>query len=453
MSMLVNYLQELNLLTHEDLHKYIINSRIEEINNLVLYLRQIINEEYMLHDYSPFTFVPNDDISGTGGCIQLSCKIERATNFAIFSALYADRVYIQLDFITSEHYKPQNIQKIEANEKKSNRYKKLVEIDLALIITYSELIKKNIVYITPVHQTLCPNCFQKMIFGTSNTINIDNLQKQYCNKAMLKLDMIDIEHCKAMVTIENIPEFFSGHPLVRVFNDMDTIKLLSKEIVGDKITNKDFSDRIINRFVHEELVRICYTTKYSQDLNARLITNKLSDSMFLRMNNEHENLQCLENYEELLPKYAIPLINKLNIKDIIHLREEEQESFNKYRMALNNAAVEQIKVGNKLDQRKIYDDIIYPELNNLNMKLKQLKQGRLSKIFETMIVVGTVVTANRFGDIIGSSLQTIGTMFGLAVGAARTHFLLENENNKKADLQNNDFFFLWKLKQRIKNHC
>ena len=198
-------------------------------------------------------------------------------------------------------------------------------------------------------------------------------------------------------------------------------------------------------------MRICYTTKYCQEQNARLITNKVSDSMFLGMNKNYKDLKNLENHYNLLPEYVLPIVDNLNLTNIIRLREEEHEAFNKYRIALNAAVAEQIKTDNHNNWRKIYDDIIFPELNSLEMKLKQVKKGRWSHVFGTMGIVGSVIIGSSFGDAINLGLLTQAVVTSTAVAAATgLNYILDRYNNNKADLQNSDYFFLWKLNSSSK---
>lgn len=169
--------------------------------------------------------------------------------------------------------------------------------------------------------------------------------------------------------------------------------------------------------------------------------------MFFGMNKNHNNLKHLEESHRSLPEYPMPIVKNLRLSDIIRLREEEHESFNKYRVALNKAIREQLKTSNEVDSLKIYDDIIYPEFNNIDMKLKQLKQGRLYRTFGAMSIVGSVLVANVFGNMISPGLFAAAVPFGTAVAAAGANFILDKQSTKKANLQESDFYFLWQLKK------
>lgn len=97
MSKVIEYLKEVNLDNRKNIKNYIMNSTTEELVIFIEHLRDLIEQDYVVKKYNPFTFVPNNELSGAGGCSELSCKIERANRFAIFSSLYAEDVYIQFN--------------------------------------------------------------------------------------------------------------------------------------------------------------------------------------------------------------------------------------------------------------------------------------------------------------------------------------------------------------------
>lgn len=264
MSKLIEYLESINLLKQEVLFDYICENDISTINSLVLYMRKLIDEDYVVSEYSPFVFVPNGDISGTGGCDEISCKISRAEKFATFSALYADKVYIQLSFITNEHYDFYDIEEIESNEMMYQNYKMNVLKDMVIILAYSELIKNEIVIITPSHKMLCPDCFQREVFGRS-IIDIEMIKSEYRSKANVILKDYDSIREEAEVSITNIEEFFPEHDLFWTIYDKEELKILEKERVGKVIKNKKYCNEFIDNFIFDEVVSAMYTTKYCNE--------------------------------------------------------------------------------------------------------------------------------------------------------------------------------------------
>ena len=186
MSEIIDYLKEVNLNNPENLLRYIFTSNTQELIGLVAYMRKLIDEEYSVPKYNPFTFVPNDELSGVGGCSSLECKMERAHKFSIFSTMYADDVYIQLNLITSPHNSFE-IEDIEASENSSYNFRYLLLCDISIINAYSKLIEFGIVHITPSKKLYCRDCFQQAILGLEQPINVDQIKNSLKNKKTEKL--------------------------------------------------------------------------------------------------------------------------------------------------------------------------------------------------------------------------------------------------------------------------
>lgn len=77
MSKLIDYLESINLLSEQELWDYICENDIETLDTLIIYLRRLIDEDFQILEYTPFTFVPNADISGTGGCNEMNILVAR----------------------------------------------------------------------------------------------------------------------------------------------------------------------------------------------------------------------------------------------------------------------------------------------------------------------------------------------------------------------------------------
>ena len=445
MSKLIDYLESINILSQEKLFDYISQNDAKTLDSLVLYMRQLIDEDYLISEYTPFIFVPNGDISGTGGCDEISCRIGRAEKFAVFSALYADKVYIQLQFITQEHYEFYEIDEIENDNTMLINYKMNILKDMSIILVYSELIRNKIVFITPTHQMVCPDCFKRRVLG-EQSFDVEKIKREYYTRAKVILDDYDEINEEVNIRVRNMDEFFPDHDIFWTIRSEEELLLLKNEKIGKAIRNKDYAHKFIAEFIDEEILSALYTTQYCNEQNAKLITNKTSDTMFLALNKNIQEIGKMKEYIDLLPQYDLPITQNLCLRDVLKLRQEEAESFNKYRIALNKAVIEQNKTSDIKDWHKIYDDIIYPEINNLDMKMKQIKEGRLSRFFGTMVVLGTTVVANKFGNVLPSGLNTGMQSIGTSVSAAGINYFIDKASASKHEMQNNDYFFLWKLR-------
>lgn len=446
MNAVTAYLQELGLNDAERLDAYIWQTDADTLLGLVEYLRELIEEGYTLHEHTPFTFVPNDDISGTGGCSELSCKVRRAARFATFSALYADHVYIQLSLITSPHYTLY----YEARDFNAFRYG--LHCDLAMLNTYAALIDAGIVCIAPPKRTYCKNCFQAAILGTTQHIPIEQIQEAYVQKAELVLDKYIKPSDTYFIRIEHMDEFFPEHGILITFPGDELHQMLptlDQQPFQAPIRDQAFKTGFINHFVSQEFYNVCYYAAYCKEQQAKLITNKPSDSIFMALAQSKASLPSVEKAQLDLPQYDMPFIQGVRLQDVLKLRENEQEAFNKYRIALNAAVSEQAKTAEQKDWMQIYDDILYPAFNDLDFKLNQIKSKQYHAFLE-MSILGTVILAGTYSGIVPQNTTELFSSIGLPLAVARGSSLLDKVGLKKTALKENDFYFLWKLKKNAR---
>lgn len=450
MSRITEYLKEVNLDNEEHLKNYIWKSTTEELVIFIEHLRKLIEQDYVVKKYNPFTFVPNNELSGAGGCSELGCKIERATRFAIFSSLYAEDVYIQLNFITHPHDEF-DIEEIDKNHKTSFNFRYMLQCDISILNTYSKLIESGIVHITPPKNLYCKDCFHKEILGLESFIDIDPIKKSILNKAKLYINSYDKNLDLLTFKVENMDEFFPEHGQIFKVPQKDLIKLSNSSIKsGTLITEPNLINDFIDNFVDKEFLSACYYASYCKNNNAKLITNKISDSMFMELTNQRNRHNHGLDYYNAIPKYDMPFVTDITIEKALQLREIEGESFNKYRIALNKSISEQHKTNSALECHDIYDDILFPAFSELDEKLNNIRNGIYKKTFYEIGLIGTVISAGIYTGIVPNNMtdimKSIGIGTGTAISIGRQIF---SKIPGKETLRENDYYFLWQLKKNI----
>lgn len=64
MSKIIDYLQEIDLLDYQKSDDYFFTSDIDIINTLVDHISMLIAEDWVISEYSPYSFSPSLNISG-----------------------------------------------------------------------------------------------------------------------------------------------------------------------------------------------------------------------------------------------------------------------------------------------------------------------------------------------------------------------------------------------------
>lgn len=446
MNELITFLDDLGLLSYENLENYIWKSKLQYLIDGAIQVRMIVDKIFITKEYTPFSFVPSGDLSGTGGCSEISCKVERANNFSIFSGLYADNVYLTLDFLTSVHFDTSN----DETYKYEYNFRYMLWCDFTIILTYCDLINAGIVQIAPTKRNICIDCFQKKLLGLPQPIDLSSLEKYYFEKADLEIHAYYKETDQFTISVKNMDEFFPLHTETISIGEYLLDLLPSNERrTGTTIKNKKFRKAFISNIIQSEFSEVCLYSLCCKNLDSKFITSKPSDGIFIEMTNSANAHSLTIPKINKMPLYDLPIISNASITAILKLREMEQDAFNKYRVALNSAIQEHYNAETPIQIKKVYDDILYPAFQKLDERLHNIKSGMFKKTFSSIMVASSIITAGVYTGIIPYNaieiLKAIGgtsALTGIGVNA------LNSLTNKSTPLRENDFYFLWKLKNK-----
>jgi len=444
MNELISYFDNLDILSYENLENYIWESKLQTLIDVAVQVRTIVDRMFRYKEYTPFSFVPSGELSGVGGCSEVSCKISRARNFSIFSGLYADNVYLTLDYLTSIHFDT-DINDIYDNE---YNFRYMLWCDFTIIITYAELISFGIVQIAPTQKNICPDCFQKKLLELPQPVDLSSLEQYYFKKAKLTLEEYDPMLNSVRISFENMDEFFPLHTeSINFVGDILELLPISERKSNITIKNQKFKKAVLHNIIHDEFSEVCLYSLCCKNLDSKFITSKPSDGIFLEMTQSNkknkQNIPRIEN----LPLYDLPIISDAPTSTILKLREIEEDSFNRYRIALNRAVQEHYNAETSVQIREIYDDIIYPAFQQLDERLHNLRNGMFKKTFSTIVVVGSAISAGVYTGIIPPNVpEILAAIGGTSVLTSSGINVMNNLTNKKSALRENDFYFLWKLK-------
>lgn len=448
MHKLIEYFDDLGILSTERLENFVWNSELYILIDTAKYIRNIVNESFVPSEYSPFSFVPSVELSGVGGCNEISCKLERAQNFSLFSSLYADNVYITLSFITSMHFED-TIEDIGPDD---YEYRYRLWCDFSIICVYADLINADIIKIAPIENSYCPNCFQKHILNLNNPVDLSEIKRYYDDVSEMLICDKDKKMDTVTISVRNMDDFFTSHDGV-VDYPYSLLSLLEKDErkKGSLIKNHLVKSGIINDLVNDTFSEICLNSYCCNQMESKYITSKTVDGILMEMTYTAKKAHFDKRKSANVPFYDLPIISEAPIKTILQLREVENDAFNRYRIALNKAVQENYSVERGVQVKEIYDDIIYPAFQHLDERLHNIKTGVFKKTFAAIAITSSVIFAGTYSGIIKNNLSDILTAIGgtsvLTGAGIKTFDGLLNRNQK---LKENDYYFIWKLKEASK---
>ena len=138
----------------------------------------------------------------------------------------------------------------------------------------------------------------------------------------------------------------------------------------------------------------------------------------------------------------LPVLDALPIRDIVRIREDESEHFERFRYALTQAIEERMSEGGSPAEvaASITQNVIEPAISDIERRL-HLAQRIFDRKIGVSVTVGTAVTTVGLLAgaplIVGAGMAAIGTSLPVA------HKYLED----KGSIELSDMFFLWNLQQ------
>jgi hypothetical protein len=435
-SNLLDYMNDLNITNHHDLEKYINENDIDVLVSFLEHTRELALSDWDIGEYSPYAFVPSLELSGFGGCHEIQCKLQRAQNFAKYAALYCDKVYLYVPLITIPH-------KLDYDAFSIKEFKEDMLAEFALIIIYSPLIERKIVKIVPPNFSICKNCFEELFFNKSELDSVISIAAELSKKVQVFGVSFFKQLNTGLLRIKNLEEFFphryleivSG-PFVQELEKMDRYPSLIK------------NEKLIADFIKSILVEEYYNTKFeafmSSAYKSKYITAKVSSKTII----ETIDGKTPMHHEPALPIYDMPIIDTVKTERILEARDQEQEAFNQYRDALTFAMKEHYKGQSEIEITEVYDDIVYPAFVKLESALKRIKQQSKRKAVGSLIIAGSTVTLGILGGIIPPNPMGIIAGLGSATLLANIGKMAIEQTGPRDEARVNDFYFLWKLKNK-----
>ena len=437
MSKIVDYLYELGLTSLEKIRDYFLITDIDTILSLEEYVGDLAFEDWNIAEYSPYSFAPSMDVSGFGGCAEISCKIRRASKFIKFSSLYSDCIYLIVNSITNPH--PPQIEEDEM-------YRWDLINDYSLILLYADLLQANIARIIPAHFSVCPDCFSKHICDLSDFSLIEPLVHEYTAKAALEATEYFRQEDLSFLTLSNLPELFPDHDGYFSQQGGSISKLCqSASSFPYKIQNKELIGNFIREHLFEEFVTAKFETFISASYQSKYITTKASDKALI----ETQTHKITGSTPP--PVFEMPFLENISSKDVLDLRRAEGDAFNEYRVAMDNASKQYLSINSNAEAHDIYDDLIYPAFVKLDTAFNRAKRIHAIKNACALIVSSSTVTLGIMNSAIPKDPVAIAAAIGGSdVLLSQLGNVVERKLNSGNELERQDFYFLWKLNKKKK---
>lgn len=439
MSKIISYMQEIGLTDLKKIERYFIKTDINTIKALDAYVRKLAFEDWEIAEYSPYLFVPSFDLSGFGGCDEITCKIRRAYRFDKFACLYSDVVYLYVTSITSPH--PLDI--VEENQ---FQYRYDLMCDFSLILLYSNLIERKIARIIPPNFSACRECFTQHILDDKQFDLLEPLVKEYYAKAVIEVTRYDEKLNTAHIVVKNLPDFFPEHEgYYQVDVNENNLCVIEAYKNSSVIQNKEYVEDFIRDIIYRQYVTSTFEAFMSSAYHSKFITSNTIDKKMI------DTISKNTIGSTVAPVFEMPFISNIDTETLLKLRDSEYHAFNDYRIALDRAIKIYTAGKDSIEPKEIYDDIIYPAFVKLDGMFERSKKSRALKTVGELIVTSSTVTLGVMSSIVPKNPVAIASALSVTKTLLnQINKIVERKMASDSELEAKDFYFLWQLKNKTR---
>lgn len=357
---------------------------INEIADISIKIEKYIENNQQPSNSRIFTHSASTSLAARG-CNFLDHRLPIINQLARFALMYSEKVYMCSYF--ADYLNPDLV-------KDPMLARKAFFEDLIIINEIRDLVEKGFMeFFSPI-RNICYACRAKELLGKkpgkSFSQQIKILESDYYNTTEIecyKKSGNYVIDCSSPRLHHNVRTYFKipPEPLVK------RPTILSKVDQGDtvhlsKSLSKEFELHV--HFAHGFADDILMGLMASANLNTSFLTDNEFHVSFLNSLNSDKNIRNRNNIVANHLTSLVPFVEEVPLKNLIKLRNREEDAFITYRLALNTAIETVLSSKDNFtgeDARSIYADIIDPNLAELEKKINMAKKGIVSKPLRSLV--------------------------------------------------------------------
>jgi len=401
-----------------------------------------------------YSFSASLSLGGDGsvGCKHLDCRIERLNKLARFALMYSDSVYINSFF--SYYTEIDDDSHIEFL--KEDFYD-----DLLVLHEVFPLIEHGHINLFSPELDVCFSCQAEEFLGEFSSKlfsrEYKRLQRAYLDKMLVTCEGEQglyifnydgpspyFDHIGASTCI-GVPAELANRPRILSRIEEGRIVTLSRTLVKELGLHLDRAHNIATDVIHGIVTSGCLNTTFltHHDLHIKFL-NSLHNVPEIRK----KNTISLEHLTSI-----VPFLEDISLKDLMKVRERENEAFILYRKALNKAIDTFCRSGSEFTEqvaRELHGDVIAPSLAFLDKKVNQAKRDLVSRPLRSLVGVVGAISFGILTGLIPPDMSNIAKAIGLVKFGADVIDQTMAVGDKENRIATDKFYFLWKVRNKVK---
>ncbi len=455
MQNVVNILRENDLIVKNKPNPdKVLSMGLRQIGEIIHQIETDVDLSISEYQRKIFSFASSPELGGSGFlCNYHNCRLNKIKQLARFAALYSDVVFIP-NFLSGFEYEPN----LTSNQEFSVR--ESLYDDLLVITEILPLLESGRIRLVNPARDICLACQAEEFLGLQAGKLFDSkykaLQKKYLNN-MTSCCYLQEEVCfecngaQPYFEHEIVVTYPKNHPEIslraNILKKIEKGKIvpLTKQAIKEQGLHVHFAHKIVSSSLHgiatSSLLETAFLT--DSDIDIEFI-NMMQPSYKVT----ERNSIALEHLSSM-----VPFLEDLDIKDVLKVRDREEEAFIRFRSSLNSAIEIFQSESSKFTRKQaeqLYSDILMPKLAYLEQKVKSAKKDLISNPIKSLLGMVGVISFGLLSGLIREDLVSIAKALGLVkVGSDLFKDLLSvNEAEKSITLD--DYYFLWKIRKRKK---
>lgn len=456
MNSLIQILKEKNLLGKKGLKYSNIESlKLREIVDIAIEITENIESNQKPVKNELFSHAASLSLGGSSlECSYIDCRIENIRNLSRFAVMYSDKVIIENYF--------NRYTDIGSNNDLGLIKQRFAE-DLAVINEITPFLEKGFIELFSPDMSTCFACQAKKFLGDNAARNLERTRNK------LKSDFLNGMSVQAELgpeggidfTCMGLPPYFDHEKVICFYDVPDA--LINRPSILKKIENGktvSLSKALIrdlklnDEYAHQVVMNSIFGLSASSCLNATFLTENDLHIKFLNSLNSNYEISRRNLIAEKYLTTMVPFLEEVELKNILKIRNREQEAFLLFRQALNKSIDEFRSFPERFtekDARSIYDDIIAPSLAQLDAKVNKSKKDLISKPFRSFIGIVGVISFGLLTGLVPPNTSEIVQALGLLKYGSD---LIKDSmalGDAEKDIKNDHYYFLWKVKKTAKH--
>lgn len=404
-------------------------------------------------------FAQSASLSLGGGrqyCSNLDCRKKRINELSQFALLYCDRVYIN-NFL-ADHIPHPGGERWEDEDEFHQEFTN----DLIILNEMRPLVEKGIIVPFTPPLNYCPHCLAAHSLGHDADARLKALEKHLQQRFAKELATYELFKSNDTYFLgirgpetlfDHGVQAYSFRVLPEPLHDMP--RLVHKVNTGEIVSLSKTVQRKLGyhyRLAQLVLENVAFELTASQSLNTSFLTERPLHIEALTVLSESDRIQQRNLTAQRHLTSFVPFLEGVPLKDLMKLREKEEEAFVLYRQALNEA-IDEYKEQEKFtarDAQALYSDVITPKLAMLDSKVKSARKKLLKDTGLNIFAWVGAISFGIYAGFIPSNLVTAAEALGLTKVVAELIKLTLDRTDVTKDVRSEDMYFLWRVHRAAK---